>query len=53
MAAVNKAIGRPFNAFGVFADSSLTRMQEKVTMINKKPMEVPTPLAKEAKNDKP
>lgn len=46
MAAVAKATGTPFQAFGVLADSNLTRMQLKTTIINKKPMEVPTPLAK-------
>ena len=53
MAAVINAIGKPLKAFGVFAVSSLVLMQEKVTMINKKPIDVPKPFAKESKNDKP
>ena len=52
-AAVISAIGNPLNALGVFADSNLTRMQLKTTMINKKPTDVPTALAKEPKNDSP
>ncbi len=53
MAAVISAIGNPLNALGTLAVSKRTRMQEKTTMIIKKPAEVPIPLAKELKNYKP
>jgi hypothetical protein len=53
IAAVIKAIGKPLNALGVFALSSLVLIQLNTTMMAKKPNEVPIPLAKEDKNDNP
>ena len=52
-AAVIKAIGKPLNALGVLLVSNLTRIHEKTTIMSKKPIEVPMPLAKELKKLKP
>ena len=53
IAAQIRAIGKPLNAFGVFAVSNLTLIQENVTMINKKPIEVPNAFASDARNVRP
>ena len=53
MAATINAIGKPLKAFGVLAVSSLTLIAENTTMISKKPIDVPTPLASEFKKLKP
>ena len=37
----------------MYSSTKRTRMHEKATMINKKPMDVPIPFANEFKNDKP
>ena len=49
IAAVINAIGKPLNAFGVFAVSKRTRIQLNTTMIIKKPIDVPRAFAKDSK----
>jgi hypothetical protein len=53
IAAVINAIGNPLNALGVLADSNLTLMQLKVTIISRKPTEVPIPHPNDSRNVKP
>ena len=53
IAAVINAIGKPLKAFGVFALSKRVLMQLNVTMINKKPIDVPKPFARASKKLRP
>lgn len=51
-AAVMRAIGTPFMAFGMLYPFILSLMQAKRTMTTKKPIDVPKPLAREVRKSR-